>query len=291
MKEFQYLTQYHPTFYENLKYVYPVVSRRAGGISIGVNLSLTRHCNFSCCYCQVDRSQPLTAEMTQTTVDLEILENELYQTAMSVLTGQIFQHTRFERTPEPKRVLRDFAFSGDGEPTLSPQFFDAADVLIHVRKRLGYPDLKLVLITNGTNLQNDTVIASLDALARNNGEFWIKLDAGTPEYYARINQSRVPYDKILSSIQYAGTRWNIVIQTMLLQIKGVSPSNREIECYCDRLVSFLKTGCHIDKIQFYTVARKAADPDVGPLSSELMDKYVQTIQRKIGISCEVYYSH
>ena len=55
----------HPrTFAEN-RYVYPVVSRRAGGISIGVNLNLDKVCNFDCVYCQVNRSEPGDKEFVE----------------------------------------------------------------------------------------------------------------------------------------------------------------------------------------------------------------------------------
>ena len=54
----------HPRVFAANRYVYPVLSRRAGGISIGVNLNLDQSCNFRCIYCQVDRSQPAEAEFT-----------------------------------------------------------------------------------------------------------------------------------------------------------------------------------------------------------------------------------
>ena len=45
----------HPRTYHENKFVYPVLSRRSGGISIGVNLNPDKICNFDCIYCQVDR--------------------------------------------------------------------------------------------------------------------------------------------------------------------------------------------------------------------------------------------
>ena len=36
-----------------MKYIYPVVSRRAGGVSIGINLNTNNACNWACIYCQV----------------------------------------------------------------------------------------------------------------------------------------------------------------------------------------------------------------------------------------------
>ncbi|MBI1864603.1 MAG: radical SAM protein, partial [Nitrospirae bacterium] len=45
----------HPRAYAGFRFVYPVLSRRARGVSLGVNLSPDARCNFSCRYCQVDR--------------------------------------------------------------------------------------------------------------------------------------------------------------------------------------------------------------------------------------------
>ena len=50
--------QDHPRTHAGNRYVYPVISRRAGGLSIGINLSADKLCNFHCIYCQVDRGEP-----------------------------------------------------------------------------------------------------------------------------------------------------------------------------------------------------------------------------------------
>ena len=55
----------HPRNFEANRYVYPVLSRRAGGISIGVNLNLDKICNFHCVYCQVDRGEPGEKEFVE----------------------------------------------------------------------------------------------------------------------------------------------------------------------------------------------------------------------------------
>ena len=47
----------HARLFEQNRFVYPVLSRRSGGISIGVNLNPDKVCNFDCIYCQVDRTR------------------------------------------------------------------------------------------------------------------------------------------------------------------------------------------------------------------------------------------
>ena len=63
----------HPRDWLKNRYVYPVVSRRAGGVSIGVNLNPGKECSFNCIYCQVDRTAPSSAPM----VDVDVLRREL----------------------------------------------------------------------------------------------------------------------------------------------------------------------------------------------------------------------
>ena len=47
----------HPRYFGQNSFVYPVLSRRADGISVGINLNPDKACNFDCIYCQVDRSK------------------------------------------------------------------------------------------------------------------------------------------------------------------------------------------------------------------------------------------
>src|SRR6059058_3249077 len=108
----------HSRSWQRNRYVYPVVSRRSKGLSIGVNLNPDKICNFDCVYCQVDRTTP----GGDRDVDLPRLRVELAAMLDAVTTGQLFRHERFRQTPQHLRRLNDIAFSGDGEPTTCPQF-------------------------------------------------------------------------------------------------------------------------------------------------------------------------
>ncbi len=95
----------HPrSFAENL-YVYPVLSRRAGGISLGVNLNRDRSCNFRCIYCQVDRheveaSVVIVDDVAKTEIDLPRLAEELDWTIAEFTSGRLFATGRFSRAPK-----------------------------------------------------------------------------------------------------------------------------------------------------------------------------------------------
>src|SRR5690349_1293057 len=93
----------HPRRFEDNRFVYPVLSRRSGGISIGVNLNPDKVCNFDCIYCQVDRR---TTSETRF-VAMEQLLEELEHTLQLVASGELFEHGKFKETPAELRRLND----------------------------------------------------------------------------------------------------------------------------------------------------------------------------------------
>jgi wyosine [tRNA(Phe)-imidazoG37] synthetase (radical SAM superfamily) len=127
----------HPRTFRDNRYVYPVLSRRAGGISIGVNLNLDKVCNFDCTYCQVDRSEA----GDRGAVELDRLAAELDAMVRRVVSGAIYEDPKFQGTPAALRRLNDIALSGDGEPTTCPRFDEAAAICAEVRRRHGLDDL------------------------------------------------------------------------------------------------------------------------------------------------------
>src|SRR5687767_2793138 len=81
----------HPRSFETNRFVYPVVSRRSGGVSIGVNLNPDKVCNFDCIYCQVDRVSAAETKF----VDLAQLLDELDHMLAMVVSGELFRHEKF----------------------------------------------------------------------------------------------------------------------------------------------------------------------------------------------------
>ncbi len=289
------LTQSHPSFYKDQIYAYPVISRRAGGLSIGINLSQDRFCNFRCVYCQIESSGKRPSGLSESSVagaktDLDRLESELGRTAKSVLSGHLFLDPKFQNVEPEKRVLKDFAFSGDGEPTLSPCFSEAVDRAVKVRYELGLSEPKLVLITNATRLDRPELQPAFDKLMVNHGEIWAKFDGTTQERYRRMNRSSVSYEKIKDNIIYISRRWPIVIQTMLLNERGEKPDSAELAGYCDVLRGLMDRGAQISEIQLYTVARQPAESDVFALENDEMDKWGKYTKETLSLPVHVFYS-
>src|SRR5688572_33373040 len=166
-------TQHQRRFEEN-RFVYPVLSRRSEGISVGVNLNPDKVCNFDCIYCQVDR----TSQSETKFVEIAQLIEELEETLKLAGSGELFQHPKFKDTPAQYRRLNDIAFSGDGEPTTYKNFDEIIAACAEVKRRHGLDDVKMVLITNASMFHRPAVEHGLAILDANQGEIWAKLDAG-----------------------------------------------------------------------------------------------------------------
>jgi wyosine [tRNA(Phe)-imidazoG37] synthetase (radical SAM superfamily) len=274
----------HPRQYAANRYVYPVLSRRARGISIGVNLTLDKRCNFGCVYCQVDRT---TAEPPEE-IDLDRLRRELDAVISQASSGRLFE-SRFAAAPEPMRRLNDIAVSGDAEPTTCPRFAEAIEVCAAARCDNGLDDVKLVLITNATQLHQDRVRRGLEVMDRNNGEVWAKLDAGTPEAYTRINRSAVPFDRILANIRQTARHRPIVIQSLFMRVDGQPPTEAELSAYAARLTEITAAGGQVKLVQVYTVSRPPAESFVASLADAEVDAIAQRVRDETGLPVEAFY--
>ncbi len=279
------LFQSHPRRFAANCYVYPVLSRRAGGISIGVNLNLDKACNFHCVYCQVDRSEPREEDF----VDLARLADELEQTVELAASGRIYEGVQFGNTPPPLRRLNDIALSGDGEPTTFANFDQVVDLCAQVRRRHGLNDMKLVLITNASMFHRPRVRRALETLQANGGEIWAKLDAGTEDYYRLVARSAIPWRQILDNLRETAVAWPIVIQSLFMRIRGQSPPPAELEAYCQRLKEILDAGGQIKLVQVHTIARKPAETWVEALGNAEVDAIADAVRRRTGLAVAAYY--
>ena len=201
-------------------FCYPVISRRSRGVSLGVNLNPDKVCNFHCVYCEVDRRNPARRR----DVDLDQLEQEMATLLDLVASGELFETFPFSGALPEHRRLNDLAFSGEGEPTTSKAFPATVARLAALKKARGLDEVKLVLITNATRLQEPEVIKGIDLLMANDGEIWAKLDAGLESAYRTFNRSSVPFEFILENLAFAAARWPIHLQSLFQVWEGWGPS-------------------------------------------------------------------
>ena len=284
------LFQSHSREYESNIYVYPVLSRRARGISIGINLNLDRICNFNCAYCQVRKKQgkaPVCSEFL-----FSRLERELEQAVPFVASGKIFQIPPFSEVSPELRRFNDIALSGDGEPTLFPKFAEVVTLCANILKRhhldSGNDPVKIVLITNSTLLHLDRVKRGLEVMDTNHGEIWAKLDAGTEAYYKIVSRSQVPFDQILDNLAETARIRPIVIQTLFMRLHGEAPPEAEIDAYIERLAQILEHGGQIKLVQLHSVARPPAETWVETLEKSSLETIAEKVREKTSLHVKVF---
>jgi wyosine [tRNA(Phe)-imidazoG37] synthetase (radical SAM superfamily) len=275
----------HARLFDNNRFVYPVLSRRSGGISVGVNLNPDKICNFDCIYCQVDRRSQSETRFVET----EALLQELRATLELVSSGAIYESPKFQDVPLPLRRLNDIAFSGDGEPTTYKNFDELMSACAKVKRDAGLDDVKMVLITNASMFHRPHVARGLATLDENNGEIWAKLDAGTEEYYRLIERTPIPFQQVLDNIAAAARVRPLVIQSLFMRVGSEPPSPSELEAFCERLNEITAAGGGIKLVQIYTIARRPAESYVAPLSDAEVDSIVELVERRTNVKTAAFY--
>jgi wyosine [tRNA(Phe)-imidazoG37] synthetase (radical SAM superfamily) len=275
----------HSRHYEQNRFVYPVLSRRSRGISIGVNLNPDKVCNFDCIYCQVDRR----SEAETRFVELDQVLAELEQVVDLVVTGQLFDDEKFNSVPPDLRRLNDIAFSGDGEPTTYKNFDEIISRVAQFKRARGLADVKMVLITNATMFHRPPVVRGLAILDDNNGEVWAKLDAGTEPYYKLVERTVIPFQRVLDNILAASKIRPLVLQSLFMRINGDPPSAEEIAAYVQRINDIQSSGGTIKLVQVYTVARPPAESFVTSLSDAEVNAIAEKVRLETGVPADCYY--
>jgi wyosine [tRNA(Phe)-imidazoG37] synthetase (radical SAM superfamily) len=256
-----------------MTYVYPVISRRAGGVSIGINLNPNNACNWRCIYCQV----PNLSRGTAPAIDLAKLEAELRALLHEIVYGDFMQR----QVPAEARRLHDIALSGNGESTSAREFEQVIELLGRVKADYALPEaLKLVLITNGSLIDRDSVQRGLSRMAMFNGEVWFKLDSVTREGRQLINNTRMSLKKMRRNLQLSASLCPTWLQTCVFQIDGMPPSRNESEAYLRFIEEFLSEGGVLEGVLLYGLARPSLQPE-GPRLTKIRQEWMEAFSEQI----------
>lgn len=253
-----------------MTYIYPVVSRRAGGVSIGINLNPNNACNWRCIYCQV----PGLTRGTAPAIDLARLESELRNMLEDIVHGSFMQR----HVPEGDRQLQDIAFSGNGEPTSASEFPQAVAIVERVLADFGLlGHLRIRLITNGSLADREYVQDGLRQLGRINGEVWFKVDAATREGIQRINDVNLNPDAIPARLARCAELCPTWVQTCMFALDGKVPAEAEIDAYLALLnsVATVIAGVHL-----YGIARPSMQAEASRLS-QLPETWMSALADRI----------
>ena len=248
----QYLSIHdHSRELSGLKYIYSVISRRAGGLSIGVNLNVNNACNWQCIYCEI----PNLTRGSPPPIELDVLEDELRFFLHEIIHGDYME----KNVAIEDRHLKDIAFSGNGEPTSAEEF---PQVILIVKKILEEFNLlhkiKIRLITNGSLMHKESVLEGIQVLAKMNGEVWFKVDAALEENSKVINQVNIKPQQAIDRLKRCSEICPTFVQTCIFTIDNKEPNNKEIDAYIKLIDSAKKS---IKGVHLYGIARPSMQPE------------------------------
>jgi len=265
-----------------LRYVYPVVSRRAGGVSVGINLNPNNACNWRCLYCQV----PDLTRGAAPLLDLALLEQELRGFLTELLHGDFMQ----TRVPIGARRINDIALSGNGEPTSAAEFSSVIELIARVRHELAVPQtVKTVLITNGSLLYRADVQQGLRIMAGMGGEVWFKLDRASAAGILRINDTQARMDKVRANLISAMAACPAWLQTCWFALDGAPPSPGDEEDYLQFVAGLLRDGHPLQGVLLYGLARPSMQteaPRLSALPATTLQAFAERIAR-LGLPVKV----
>jgi len=269
-------------FFDN-RYVYFLFSPRAGGMTVGVNLTPDRRCNFDCVYCDVHRQQPTRNGR----FEVESMASELEAVLDLVCRRRLRELEEFRDLPEGLLELKHVALSGEGEPTLCEEFAEAVRAVVHIRARAHFPFFKIVLLSNASVLDQPGVQAGLRHLILQD-EIWLKLDVGGQEAFDQINRSQVPFERVFRNIRNLGRQRPIVIQSLFPFIGGMEPPASQIEEYIGCLEQLGLEGARISMVQVYSASRLTARSGCRHLPLKSLSRIAQQVRERTGLAVEVF---
>ncbi len=257
-----------------LTYVYPVVSRRAGGVSLGINLNPNNACNWQCVYCQV----PDLKRGSAPPLDLALLEDELRWMLGEIVYGDFMQ----TRVPEGVRRLNDVAFSGNGEPTTSRQFPECVGLVGRVLEDFGLAGkIKLVLITNGSQLDRPAIQNALERMSTLNGEVWFKLDRAPDGGFNPVNQVVLSPVQVARRLKSAAERCPTWLQTCMFATDGRLPAEADIAAWLDFVRLRLLEQVPLKGVLLYGLARQPMLPGAAEHLSPAPAEWMESLKARM----------
>ena len=267
----------HDRYAEGLRYIYPVVSRRAEGVSVGINLNPNNACNWRCAYCQVEGLQFGKGPA----IDQARLEGELRDLLGAIVNGDFLE----QRAPLGSRRLNDVAFSGNGEPTGSPDFEAALETVGIVLDELNLlGSLPIVLITNGSLAHKENVQAGLRRANSLGGVAWFKLDGASDASLLRTNDAKTGIARQLDNLRATASLLPTWVQTALFERDGMIMEG-EFDTYLAHLKRLLAEGVPLKGVHLYGLARASYQPEAPQLtrlSQAILDEHADRI-RSLGL--------
>lgn len=231
----------------------PIFSRRLGS-SLGVNLlpSKGKLCNFDCVYCECGWNKDGIAERRFPRFEEVAAALEEKMAGVSA---------------EGKSV-DSITFSGNGEPTMHPDFPRIIDVTLSCRDRY-FPDAKVSVLSNATLIEREEIA---EALMKVDNPI-LKIDASSDELIAAINRPVGTYrleDTMKAMLKFNG---NFILQTIFLK----SPDfDTAAPAALEKWIELVRT-VKPREIMVYTIDRETPDKRLQKYTVEEMEGFVRPL--------------
>ena len=270
----------HSRVFNNFTYIYPVVSRRSEGVSLGINLNINNACNWRCVYCQVEglvRGKPEPINLDKLSYELDYMINY-------IVNGDFLA----KYTPEKFRRFNDICLSGNGESTTSHDFPAVINIISSLRDKYELTNnVKTILITNGSEIDRADITKALKEFSNLNGEIWFKVDSATKSGVNRINQVALSVDGIKNRLILSSQLCKTYIQTCMFRTNSIDPSADEVNEYINFVIS---VRSYIAGVLLYSTARNPALPeghDISSVSEEFLVNIANNLSSS-GITVKYY---
>jgi wyosine [tRNA(Phe)-imidazoG37] synthetase (radical SAM superfamily) len=265
----------HSRLSEFDRLVYPVISRRSGGLSLGINLNPDKRCNFDCVYCQVDRSE----EHPRTEPSLVQLEQELRNWLSSISAAG------YRGYP-----LRDIGLAGDGEPTSVRILPQVLQLLLDLKREFElHETVKLVLFTNATGIDRKDLLPLWPAFYKAGGEVWCKLDFWDSQSLQQLNRTAVPFERLVEKITRFGRIHPLVLQSCFFSWQSQRPLDDGYAGYVALVQRLITSGVQLKTIQAYTLARQPAEAQARPWNDADMDRIAASLRSHLSVPVALFY--
>ena len=231
----------------------PIRSRRLGS-SLGINLlpENGKICTFDCIYCECGWNKDGRN-------DTKLPSAEKVRKALV---------SKLQQCQAEGVTIDSITFSGDGEPTINPEFPQIIDDTIRLRNQY-YPNSKITVLSNATMVHKPEVFNAL----RKVDNPTMKIDAPTNELIEKINHPAPGYDicRVVEALKQFND--NFILQTMFLKSNDFDSSSPDVLNGWMDIVRLLKPR----EVMVYTIDRPTPEEGLQKFTVEEMRALVQPL--------------
>ena len=242
----------------------PVDSRRYGK-SLGINLmpKEKKLCSFNCVYCHYGITKRCTMNIDQYGDELPDIDKMV---------------KKLEKKLQTDIELDLITFSGNGEPTLYPDFADLVEEVAELRGKYR-PDTKIALLSNSSGLIYDDVIESLDMIDLP----VLKLDGGNEETFRAVNRPArsVKFEEIFEKLFSLD---GIYIQTVFVDGQPSNIAKKDLTDYIDCIGRIKPQEVHL-----YSIDRPVPNTRISLVLPEKLEKIASKIKKETGVAARAFY--